>query len=149
MSGCLKDTILRSQSLIIQIVQVHNICSPNKTLCLTSLRKKDFGCRVPCTGLFADVSYIEGNPDEITKDGATTLDSEVFSQLREDYQAYKGKFVQNIKFNAESPSLGKNCKTYRTNEIFALQLHQTKKRSTSLRSTLTRPPTTRWSRTRR
>ena len=106
--------------MIIQIVQVHNICNPNDTLCFTPLKKKDFGCRVSCTGLFADVSHIEGNPDEITKDGATTLDSEVFSQLRKDYQAYKGKFVQNIKFNAKSPNLGKNCKTYRINEIFAL-----------------------------
>ena len=34
------------------------------------------------------------------------LDSEVFSQLRKDYQAYKSKFVQNIKFNATSPTLG-------------------------------------------
>ena len=113
------------------------------------MRKDNFGCRVSCTGLNAEISHLEGNPEDVAEDGAMIVDSEVFSQLRKDYEAYKGKFVQNIKFNAKSPNLGKNCRTYRTNEIFALQLHQTKKRSTSLRSTLTPKPTTRWSRTRR
>ena len=82
------------------------ICSSNETLCFTSMRKRDFGCLVSCTGLFADISHIEGNPDEVTTDGATTLDSELFSELIKDYQGYKSKFVRNIKFNATSPTLG-------------------------------------------
>ena len=92
--------------LILLIVQVHSICSPNETLCFTPLRKKDFGCRVSCTGLFADVVHIEGNLDDATKDGATILDSEVFSELIADYQVYKRNFVRNIKFNATSPTAG-------------------------------------------
>ena len=67
---------------------------------------KDFGCRASCTGLFADTSHYEGNPDDFTKDGATTLDSEVFSELIKDYEAYKSKFLRNIKFNTTSPTLG-------------------------------------------
>ena len=59
-----------------------------------------------CTGLFADISHFEGNPDDVTKDGATTLDSEVFSKLIKDYEAYKSKFLRNIKFNTTSPTLG-------------------------------------------
>ena len=59
-----------------------------------------------CTGLDAEISHLEGNPDDATEDGALVLDSEVFSQLRKDYQAYKSKFVKNIKFNSTSPTLG-------------------------------------------
>ena len=61
-----------------------------------------------CTGLDAEISHLEGNPDDPTEDGAIILDSEVFSQLRKDYQDYKSRFVQNIKFNSTSPSLGNN-----------------------------------------
>ena len=42
------------------IVQDPNICSSNETQCFTPMRKRDFGCRVSCTGLFADISHIEG-----------------------------------------------------------------------------------------
>ena len=66
----------------------------------------NFGCRVSCTGLFADVSHMEGNIDDVSKDGATIMDLEVFSELISDYQVYKSKFVQNIKFNATSPTAG-------------------------------------------
>ena len=70
------------------------------------MRKNHFGCRVSCTGLYADISHDEGNPDDASKDGAMVLDSEVFSQLKKDYQTYKSKFVKNLKFNATSPTLG-------------------------------------------
>ena len=66
----------------------------------------NFGCRVSCTGLFADVSHMEGNIDDVSKDGATIMDSEVFSELISDYHVYKSNFVQNIKFNATSPTGG-------------------------------------------
>ena len=70
------------------------------------MRKNNFGCRIACTGLDAEISHLEGNPDDVAEDGAMILDSEVFSQLRKDYHAYKSKFVQNIRFNATSPTLG-------------------------------------------
>ena len=72
------------------------------------MRKDNFGCRVSCTGLNAEISHLEGNPEDVTEDGAMIVDSEVFSQLRKDYEAYKGNFVRNIKFNATSPNLGNN-----------------------------------------
>ena len=66
----------------------------------------NFGCRVSCTGLFADVSHMEGNIDDVSKDGATIMDSEVFSELISDYHVYKSNFVQNIKFKATSLTSG-------------------------------------------
>ena len=72
------------------------------------MRKDNFGCRVSCTGLNAEISHLEGNPEDVTEDGAMIVDSEVFSQLRKDYEAYKSNFVRNIKFNATSPNLGNN-----------------------------------------
>ena len=81
------------------------------------MRKKNFGCRIACTGLDAEISHLEGNPDDATEDGATILDSEVFSQLRKDYHAYKSKFVQNIRFNATSPTLGNSVKKIENSHV--------------------------------
>ena len=88
-------------------VQAQNFCTPNETLCAAAMRKDSFGCRVSCTGLNADVSFSEGNPEDAAKDGAMIEDSKVFSQLINDYNAYKSAFVKNIKFNSTSPTLGK------------------------------------------
>ena len=71
------------------------------------MRKNKFGCRISCTGLDAEISHLEGNPDDVAEDGAMILDPEKFSQLRKDYKAFKSKLVRNIKFNARSPTLGK------------------------------------------
>ena len=70
------------------------------------MRKNNFGCRVSCTGLFADVAFKKGNPNDATEDDAVILDSEVFSDLMKDYQIYKRKFVRNLMFNSTSPTLG-------------------------------------------
>ena len=72
------------------------------------MKKDPFGCRVSCTGLYAGVSFSEGNPEDTTKDGAMIQDSKVFSQLIQDYKAYKSTFVKNVKFNSTSPNLGIN-----------------------------------------
>ena len=88
--------------------QGHRICTPNETVCATEIRKDPFGCRVSCTGLYADVSFSEGNPEDTTKDGAMIQDSKVFSQLIQDYKAYKSTFVKNVKFNSTSLNLGIN-----------------------------------------
>ena len=90
--------------------QVHKICTPNETVCATEIKKDDFGCRVSCTGLYAGVTFSEGNPEDATKDGALIQDSKVFSQLIKDYKAYKSTFLTNVKFNSTSPNLGKNRK---------------------------------------
>ena len=102
----MSECFAKIKFVIFTFEQDQNICSPNQTRCSSKLRAKDFGCHVSCTGLFADVSHIEGNLDDVTKDGATILDSEVLSELIADYQAYKRNTLQNIKFNATNPTLG-------------------------------------------
>ena len=91
--------------------QVHKICTPNDTACATEIKKDAFGCRVSCTGLYAGVTFSEGNPKEKTKDGALIQDSKVFSQLIKDYKSYKSTFLRNVKFNSTSPNLGKYMKS--------------------------------------
>ena len=74
------------------------------------MREDLFGCRVSCNGLYADVSFSEGNPQDTTKDGSMIEDSKVFSKLIKDYKAYKSAFLKNVKFNSTSPNLGMNYK---------------------------------------
>ena len=83
------------------------MCTSNETSCTSGLRTESFGCCVSCTGLYADVSYTEGNPEDETKDGAMILDSEVFSNLIKDYTTFKSNFARNVKFDSTNPSLGK------------------------------------------
>ena len=88
-------------------VQVSKICSPNQTACSTQMKKDSFGCRVACTGLYADVSYSKGSPEDTTMDDEDRiLDTEVFSKLVNDYKDFKSKFVRNLIFNSTSPNLG-------------------------------------------
>ena len=92
-------------------VQVHKICAPNDTLCSSEMKIDLFGCRVSCTGLFADVSYSKGNPeDRSVASEDMILDTEVFSKLTQDYKTFKSKFAQNLIFNSTSPSLGGRIK---------------------------------------
>ena len=89
------------------IFQVDRICSPHENACSVALRKDSFGCRVSCRGLNADVSFFKESPaEDTTKDGDIIQDAEVFSQLIQDYRAYKSTFWRNIKFNSTSPTLG-------------------------------------------
>ena len=85
---------------------MYNFCTPNQTVCATEMRNDSFGCLVSCTGLYAGVSFSEGSPEDSTKDGAMIQDSKVFSQLIENYRAYKRTFVKSVKFNSTSPNLG-------------------------------------------
>ena len=61
------------------------------------------------TGLNADVSFYKENPaEDTTKDGDIIQDAQVFSQLIQDYRAYKSSYWRNMKFNM-SPTLGTCC----------------------------------------
>ena len=70
--------------------------------------KKDLlRCRVSCTGLYADVSFSKGNPEDTTLDEENMiLDTNVFSKLIKDYKDFKRKFAPNLIFNSTSPGLG-------------------------------------------
>ena len=82
----------------------------HESACSVALRKDSFGCRVSCRGLNADVSFFKESPaEDTTKDGDIIQDAVVFSQLIQDYRAYKSTFWRNIKFNSTSPTLGSFC----------------------------------------
>ena len=75
------------------------------------MRKDSFGCRVACTGLYADVSYSKGNPEDTTMDDEDRiLDTEGFLKLAKDYKDFKSKFVRNLIFNSTSPGLGEHIR---------------------------------------
>ena len=122
------------------------------------MKKDPFGCRVSCTGLYADVSFNKGNPEDTTLDEEDLImDTKIFSKLIKDYKDFKQKFARNLIFNSTSPGLGAQFKylfyfinhlLFTTHSLFILQPHRKKMRSTSLRSSLTHQPTTRWNRTR-
>ena len=53
-------------------------CPPNKFDCYTTIARSITGCTVSCTGLYADVQFLEGklftkdNPGDLTEKGKTT-----------------------------------------------------------------------------
>ena len=46
-------------------------CSPNASICLEPLSKAHHGCKVSCTGLYADVQYTADAPKEMTEEENT------------------------------------------------------------------------------
>ena len=75
------------------------------------MKKDPFGCRVSCTGLYADVSFSKGNPEDTTLDEEDLImDTNVFSKLIKDYKDFKQKFARNLIFNSTSPGLGAHFK---------------------------------------
>ena len=89
--------------------QEFTFCGPEKESCVGNQTLRDKSCLIPCTGLYADVSYSKGNPEDTTMDEEDKiLDTEVFSKLTKDYKHFKNKFVHNIIFNLKSPSLGEH-----------------------------------------
>ena len=68
----------------------------------SALRKDSFGCRVSCIGLNADVSFYKESPaEDTTKDRDIIQDAKVFSQLIQDYRAYKSTYWKKnkVQFN--------------------------------------------------
>ena len=43
-----------------------NFCSPNASTCYQALAKDNHGCRVSCTGLYADLTYTNDAPMELS-----------------------------------------------------------------------------------
>ena len=46
--------------------QVSPYCSPNASVCLTSISTNDLGCRGSCSGLYADIAYTDDAPKVLT-----------------------------------------------------------------------------------
>jgi hypothetical protein len=73
-------------------------CSPNGTACYSSLATDSLGCRVSCTGLYADADV---RKDTLTKPrrqlNAKDKHKRVFQKLQADYTEYKMKYVRNMR----------------------------------------------------
>ena len=83
------------------ILQVNPFCNPSANGCFNKQMAKDYKCLDACFGLYADVTYINSTEKislEITKD---------FSVLQEEYNEYKKRFLDNIKFDPWEESYGK------------------------------------------
>lgn len=124
-------------------------CSPSASSCWEKLASERFGCRVPCSGLYADIQHTQESPldhniDQKIKLLATQVnsnswetfpsfkalmsspgvaqekDKEKFLKLVEEYQAYKDNFAANIEFDPKLANLSAK-KDYRPLQV--VQIH--------------------------
>ena len=66
-------------------------CTPNGTACWSGIDENSLGCRVSCTGLYADAYNIKDPTEE-----------KLMQQLKgnlEEYLGYKNNFAQNLQFD--------------------------------------------------
>ena len=78
-------------------------CSPTVSECIKAASSSTFGCKVSCTGLYADVVFAENGNKKLWTDFAR------FSALEEDYNNYKWNYAKNIKFDQTVENLSKYC----------------------------------------
>ena len=72
-------------------VQSASSCSPNGTACYSGMATDSLGCRVSCTGLYADA--------DVREDTLTDKHKGVFQKLQADYTEYKRKYVRIMLFD--------------------------------------------------
>ena len=60
------------------------------------------GCRVSCTGLYADVGFHSNDNGKLAKD------QDKFEDLQVQYNRYKENYAMNIKFDQNVDTLGTN-----------------------------------------
>ena len=81
--------------------QVDKFCSPVATECFTNVTaavfSEDSDCKTSCTGLYADVQFVENKP----------WDEEKMDKIIEAYRVYQARFGINLEFQPDQPSLCK------------------------------------------
>ena len=73
------------------IPQAVSSCTPNGTNCWSGIDENSLGCRVSCTGLYADAFYI--------KDPTKGKLIDKLKENMEEYTGYKNNFARNLKFD--------------------------------------------------
>ena len=68
--------------------------------CYTAVSKGRLGCRVSCTGLYADVEFTENDAKKQAEDQAT------FDSLQDQYNTYRGNYARNLLFDPTQFTLG-------------------------------------------
>ena len=61
--------------------------------CYTAVSKSRLGCRVSCTGLYADVEFTENNAKKQAEDQAT------FDSLQDKYNTYRDNYARTLQFD--------------------------------------------------
>ena len=81
--------------------QVENFCSPVATECFTNVSAavlaEDSGCKTSCTGLYADVQFVENK----------AWDAQKMDKIIEAYRLYQARFGKDLQFDPGEQSLGK------------------------------------------
>ena len=77
--------------------QAVSSCTPNGTKCCSSIDENSLGCRVSCTGLYADAFYIKDPTEE-------KLMKELKENM-EEYTGYKNNFARNLEFDPTKKDL--------------------------------------------
>ena len=71
--------------------QAVSSCTPNGTACWSGIDENSLGCRVSCTGLYADAYNIK-----------YPIEDKLMKQLKlnlDEYTGYKNYFAQNLQFD--------------------------------------------------
>ena len=90
--------------------QAVSSCTPNGTACCSGIDENSLGCRVCCTGLYADAYNIKDPTEE-----------KLMQQLKgnlEKYFGYKNNFAQNLEFDPTKKDMSIFRNTQLDNNIF-------------------------------
>ena len=80
--------------------QAPTYCAPNASACVRLLSRKSYGCRVSCTGLYADVLHY--NTDTENRE-----DSQKLKWIQAVYRNYKMEYANNIMFDPSLNNISK------------------------------------------
>jgi hypothetical protein len=75
--------------------QAGRYCSPNGTACCSNIDIDSLGCRVSCTGLYADTIFVHDKEEQ----------NNMFQRLQDAYMGYKNNFVPNLEFDHTKDNL--------------------------------------------
>ena len=76
--------------------QANKFCSPVSTECYSNI-SISMSCKISCTGLFADVQYVENEDWQVKK----------MEKIIKEYKGYQAQFGKDLVFDPEEQSLGK------------------------------------------
>jgi hypothetical protein len=83
--------------------QAVSSCTPNGTNCWSGIDENSLGCRVSCTGLYADAFYIKDSTEEKLM--------RLLKETLDEYTSYKNHFAKNLRFDATKKDMSIFCNT--------------------------------------
>ena len=77
-------------------------CTPNATSCISNVTNLYPQCQVSCTGLYADVQYVQDTKEDIYW--------QKFEKMTKKFHEYLNSYAENIFYNSSSSTLSKENK---------------------------------------